>query len=399
MNKSDFLRKVIIVLTILTAIISLSGCSFKRKINLNKYISINSEGYDNFGDAYYTFDYEKFEEDYAGKIKLTENNKNTESIYSLFGYEDKETIEEKLMNDCVQLYFDKNHNLKNGDSITLKAIIDDAIALEYYNVELQFDDIDYNVNNLKKVSEFDPFEYIDIEFTGVAPKGEIKISANYEIPEMQYINITYENISNTDACNNGDSIVVKVQEYNSQENFVSEFGETIIKREKTFTVSGLKEYLNDSSLITDDLYNSMEKELMDYFYAHKAQKWNKDSVLNDIHLDRLYLLNQKSGKQLDYSNRLYFLYEVNVTCSDNENFTYYWWGQFTNLIVNKDGTIEIDLNNYMKSESSSGFFENSGDYLKLCKYHYVAGFETIEDFENSLIISKLEDYTYKKYMR
>lgn len=401
MKKIKILKKIFMYLLLVTAMLSLYGCSlsFKKKINLNKYVTVETEGYDTVGSVRYSFDLDKFEEDYAGKIKQSDNYPKSTTIYGLYDYDEKLTIEEMLLDDCVGFYFDKNNGLCNGDEIVLKANIDQTIATEYYNVELIFDDINYKVENLKNVSDFDPFDYIEVEYSGIAPNGVFEVKPNLNIPEMQYLNITYENTTSNGGCDNGDIFKVKVKEQYDVNSFVSQFGERVVNYEKEYTISGLKEYLNDNSYISDELYDNMNQQLMDYFYSYKAKNWNNKTVLNDIHLNSLYLLNSKPGKQLEYSNRLYLVYEVNVTCPDNETFTYYWYGEFTNLILNEDGSVEVDLNNYLKSTSSSGFFSNSGDFLKPCEKHYVAGFSTVEDFENTYIITKLEDYKYVKYYR
>ena len=62
--------KALMILGILAfAVFTLTGCGTKT-IDLNKYISVDVDGYDSFGKASATFDYDAFRKDYSDKIKL-----------------------------------------------------------------------------------------------------------------------------------------------------------------------------------------------------------------------------------------------------------------------------------------------------------------------------------------
>ena len=390
--------KALLMLGIVTsAMLTFSGCSRTKKINLNKYVTISSEGYDSVGEAYAHFDLDKFEEDYAGKIKVTENHQSSNNG---FWYDDeKQSVEEMLLNDCVEdFYFDRDTGLSNGEEITLSMDLNNTIAKEYYNVELSFDDMTFKVEDLKETKEFNPFEHVDITFSGVSPNGNMEIKPD-NIPEMDYITFTALGKSGNDIAN-GENVKIQAKLNVSESTFAKETGKTLSETENLYSVDGLVEYLNDVSLIPDDLYNQMNQQLLDYFNSHAAQKWESDSEMADMELLGTYLLNAKPGKSLEYNNRLYFIYKVNYSNKKISNFEYIWYGEFTNITVNGDGSIDVDLNDYMYGWAKSGFFSNEGDYLDVEDTgYYVAGFKTIEDFENTYIITKLEDYTYTQNVR
>ena len=394
--------KVLMMISIaIVAALSLVGCSFgKKKINLNKYITITADGYENVGNAYFEFDLNKFEEDYAGKIKMPENYHG--SGYGFWEYDEKQSIEAMLLDDCVKdVYFDKNTNLKNGDEITLSMDINNTIATEYYNVELEFTDMKYTVEGLKEPSEFNPFDYISVSFDGTSPNGKVTIEPNYDIPEMQYLFIVLDGKDSftESGLKNGDSVTVSVSHMMDESWFAQQYGEILSQTDKSYTVEGLPEYLDDVSLIPQDLYNQMNQQLLDYFNSYCATNW-EDHESASLELLGTYLLNAKPGKNLDYNNRLYFVYKVEYSNKDISDFTYYWYGEFMNITIDSDGKVDVDLNDYKYGWAKSGLFNTDGDYLKVegtsC---FVAGFATIEDFEKTYIISKLEDYTYTQNVK
>ncbi|MDE6128158.1 MAG: hypothetical protein K2G16_03075, partial [Lachnospiraceae bacterium] len=64
------------------AMFALTGCG-KTTVNLNKYITIECAGYDSLGTASFSFDYEAFEKDYSGKIKLSSKDSNEMKLLGL----------------------------------------------------------------------------------------------------------------------------------------------------------------------------------------------------------------------------------------------------------------------------------------------------------------------------
>ena len=84
-----------------------------RTINLNKYVKVNTQGYDGYGTASVELDTDKLEKDFAGKIKLTSDGKSEIKKYQgvmdladLFGSSSKikGNQEEKLALALVEEY-------------------------------------------------------------------------------------------------------------------------------------------------------------------------------------------------------------------------------------------------------------------------------------------------------
>lgn len=121
-----------------------TGCG-TTKVDLNDYVTISAEGYDSMGRATYSFDTEKFLEDYGDKIKLNDEVKSAEIT--------SENAANKLLDLCVQADLDRTGNLKNGDVVTITASIsgNGNLFVEKFGSALSVDTKEYSVEGLEEV--------------------------------------------------------------------------------------------------------------------------------------------------------------------------------------------------------------------------------------------------------
>ena len=118
------LKRLILGGLIGTCMFVLTGCG-TTTVNLNKYVTIESSGYDSMGTAMSTFDYDAFEDDFSGKIKLSKNAKSNELAMEFFEGDDPSEL---LIDMCVSRKLDKYSDLSNGDIVTLEWDCDEEVA-------------------------------------------------------------------------------------------------------------------------------------------------------------------------------------------------------------------------------------------------------------------------------
>ncbi len=387
-------RRFLLIAAAAAGMIALSGCG-STTVDLNKYITIEAEGYDSMGTAECHFDYSAFKKDYEGKIKV--NKKKTEEMAAA-GMLNGMTADELLLSTCVSQTLDEENDLSNNDVVTLKWNCNDFMAEEYFNTKLEYSDISYTVSGLKELGSFDPFEYVDVSFSGTSPNGTMTIMTDDSRPEMDHISLTCDKKG---GLKEGETVKVTASysSYDGPYTFAEKFGSLLGKTEETYTVNGLSRYITDISEIPDDLYGKMDTQLQDTFRAH-ASKWSNPNALLELKPIGNYLLTIKDGMNDGWSsntnNYLYYLYQVTIENEDDDPapFVYYWYGYFTDIMLLPDGTCTVDLSNYTVSESSMGFGISMGDYLPIDDSHYVAGFADLESFFNQQIVSKIEKYDY-----
>jgi hypothetical protein len=372
------LKKLILLGITAGAMCSLAGCG-STTVDLDKYITFNESGYNSMGTVSYTFDYDQFESDYADKIKVSSN---ASDLGLLIG----ETSSELLLDTCVGESLDKSSGLSNGDTVTLKWNCDDNAASEYFNVTLKYSDIEYEVSNLETVDLFNPFDYVDISFSGISPQGTLTITPNYDQSEIQYVTFSADNKSDLKL---GDTVTVTAVMSCSADDFVAKFGSVLSQTEQTYTVDGISEYITDISEIPSDIYDKMDKALQDDLAADYVS-WNNDT-LKDITLLGNYMLSCKDGAWALTYNYVYFVYKVTVDIdSADGDFNYYWYGYYKDVAVLEDGTLSVDISDY--TVPSTGWFA-----LEVIEFQdkYYYGFEDLNSLYNEHVVDKISSYEYK----
>jgi len=166
------IKFMFLVGTILLAMFMFTGCG-STTVDLNKYMTIEVTGYDSRGTAKYTFDRKSFIEDYSDKIKI--NSKKSSDTASLGLMLDMSPAE-LLLDSCVKYELDKSKELSNGDVVTLKWNCEDNLAKENFNVKLKYSDIKHKVSELKEVDKFNPFDYVEVSFSGISPNVKVTIT-------------------------------------------------------------------------------------------------------------------------------------------------------------------------------------------------------------------------------
>lgn len=468
------IRKYLLYIIMLMIMSVLTGCG-KATIDLNKYITIEADGYDSKGTATYTFDYDAFYEDFEDKIKAeTKDNEEVEVVCMLV-----DSDAEALLELCVLPELDETSGLSNGDKIVLEWDCDDEMAEKYFNCKLKYSDITYEVKGLEEIEEFNPFDYVEvsfegisskgivvikpddsksemqyinfsvdkasgltsgenvnitasltcsedsfieeygavlektdkiytvegltevdlfnpfdyveISFTGVSPKGSIKITPDYNQSEMQYINFSVDNESGLAL---GDSVRVTASISGSEDSFVEKFGSIIGKNEETYTVEGIAKYITDISELPKETYDEMDNTLREEL-ASDFESWDNE-YLKDMQLLGTYVVTLKEGKY-SYSNSnnyVYFVYKVTAENDEsNGEFNYYWYGYYVNASVFEDGTSGVKIDTYHVPDK--GWFASEVVKIDGQKNYSYYGFKDLDSLYNKHIVEKIDSYEFK----
>lgn len=367
------------------AMLALTGCG-KTTVNLNEYITIEADGYDSLGTASYTFDYDAFQKDYSKKIKLNSKNSSELSAYGLLA---GETTPELLLDVCVDCRLDQVNNLSNGDTVTLKWSCEDDMADEYFNCKLKYSDIELKVSGLEEVGKFNPFDYVEITFSGMSPSASMTINPNYDQKEMQYVTFSSDK---THDLKNGDTFTVTASITSSVDTFVENFGVILGETEKEYTVDGLPYYATKASDIPSATLDSMVSQGEDVFRAQVANGWSKPESLVDVSYIGNYFLSPKPDMVTYCNNYIYLIYKITANNPDPaETITYYFYASFKDISVNPDdNTANVDLSDC--TVPKSGWF--SSETFKVGGYTY-PGYETLDALASACVTTKIDSYQYE----
>lgn len=102
----------------------------------------------------------------------------------------------------------------------------------------------------------------------------------------------------------------------------------------------------------------------------------------------------KPGIDVENKNIYYGIYKLSISSGENE-FSYYMYCTFQNLMLLPDGTCSVDLTDYSIPEVSVDFWgEIQGEGFKSGDYYY-AGYEDLDSLFNHCVTKNIEWYEYE----
>lgn len=370
----------IIIGTALSMGIFFTGCG-TTTINANDYLTISTEGVDTKGTASYHLDTEKL---------INDNLK-------AFGLEDDSDMEyfDALGRIEVGLKgkLDKSDELSNGDEVTFKWKVKNLDEIEEkYKVKLEYSDKSFTVEGLEEPQEFDPFDYVTVSFSGIAPDGRAVIECSSDIPVM--LDFAAEN---GDHLSNGDVVKVTANSYYGSDlkSYCFDNGYVPISVEKEYTVDGLAGYVQTLDEIPDDAYNKMDYHAQDLLRAHIANT-EKEGYLSKVELLGNYMLTPKDQSiYVNNKNYLYYIYKVTF----NDGLSYYHYTYYTNIMLLEDGTCSFDLSSAVAPKGSVFFGVESGEVYWATDKIFFSGYGDLDSLFNKHVTSKIGEYKYESTVK
>ena len=245
-KKSGFPKALLVVAATAAAVAAVAVFwVYKRSnvIDLNKYYTLTIQGYDGSGSAELTFDSEKFEKKYKGKITLNEKKAREwaekhgdadfveEAMDSFKDYEPLEGMSEVLDADFYEI--SPSEDLSNGQTIKFECDEEVRETLEaIYNCKLK-NLKDYKVEGLKKVDRYDPFENLSVTFKGTNGSG----TAEFTKPDDKIGQMLNYTIDGNGLLRNGQEVAIHTdKKYND---LVDEYSTYLTRCSYTIEVTGL----------------------------------------------------------------------------------------------------------------------------------------------------------------
>ena len=411
---------VVAALVAVGLIILLLSVLIKPSIKLNDYMTVSTEGIDQYGRAVAEFDRQQFNEDYGKKLNKTNKNKNSKknkkskkgklSLFSkAFGddydsyYDDYyESGTASFMDECVSWSFDKDSYLSNGDIITLQWDCNPEVALEKYGYKLKYKEISLEVTDLPEAGKFDPFDGLEVTFEGIGPDGRASIMNYPDMPETEDFRYF---LDKTDGLSNGDTVKVSITSYDDNNDLLiqrcaEQFGKIPSELEKTYTVKGLSKYVENMSEISDDCINEMRKTAEDYLETNTANYFDEsEKRLGTAYIGNFFLTNKNPDNGYASNNMLCLVYKTRIKdeYSDKKNKfvvenNFYWYMCFYDILVDPDGKNTVNLDNYFLP--SNTVYVDSGisaGWFSTYSWSY-SGFYSLGDLYREIVINNQDSF-------
>ncbi len=348
--------------------------NMKPKINLNKYIHVTSSGYDGYGSADITIDWEAIDDKYGDKIKLTDMvDEEDTGIFS------SRISPVEILSEFVDISCDKQTELSNGDKLSYTIEVDEEFT-EYLKCKVTTKDGTYEVSDLEKIGKFDPFDDLEVEFTGTAPYGEYRYTYNGEelAPYDFYCDAPVQ-------LKNGDTITISIDE-NVVETCIQSIGKAPSKLSMDYTVDGLTQYVESYDTLSKEFLTTLSKEAEDTIYSYTASQYSGEMQLSNL-TSAGYIMNIPKDESNANDNALYLIYKGSV-CGT----TIYYPVKFYNILQNGDEFTYQSNDGIMGSIYSSDLPNSSQGYTTpfACYLELVDG---IKEQYDTLLGGEFEAYS------
>ncbi len=293
----------------------------KPTINLNDYLIIDTDGYNGYGQVSQArINWSAIENDYGSALSFTRANKSMENYT---------TPVDELYN-AIDIDLDKTVWLSNGDAINYTWIVPEGI-MDVVKCNLEYEDGTFVVSNLEEVDLFDAFADIDVEFTGTAPYGKAEISYTGD----DGVSLSSISCDKKDDLSNGDTVEVTIDI--DELSFVKANGKLPKELAKTYTVSGLDEYVTDFSDLPDGIVEKLKKDAEDRIVASVASMSSLGYSVDNLEYAGYVLINAKKTTNANMRNGLYVIYKGDIIRTKDTFYTQKWYFPVKYVNILKDG--------------------------------------------------------------
>lgn len=389
---------VVAVCLILGVVSMLLGSS----INMNKYLKVTFSGYDTVGKAVITFDEERFCTENGKKLNKGANKgkgfslKNRQEVAAA-----NENAAREFLSQYVSVNVDKTENLTNGDTVNVTWTCDNAAIKAAYGLKVRCKDQQLTVSGLEKADVFDPFEGISVTFEGLDGNGDAEITGSATDPAAQEFRYS---LDKSYDLSNGDTVTVTA--YMSVDDPIeycqTMYGKIPGTQTKTYTVSGLMQYVSTLSEISADALAQMQAQAQDVYQADVAQNWGDGESLQGMTYLGTYLLKNKNSDSWGSNNLLYLVYKVSVRDrysgdegSYDKTNDIYWYICYSNLLTDGQGMTQVDTSEYNTPGDRVTIESNLQDGWWSGPSWSYRGYDSLENLYKTVVTANLESYTHE----
>ena len=268
----------------------------RRTIDLNKYVTFETTGYNGYGNVYPQIDWEKIQKKYDSRLKFTKEfeeqyGKNTDSISPV-----------AVLQSYVSVEMKSDSNLSNKDKVKYNWNVNKDYA-KYVKCNLKYKNKTYKVKGLEEVKKFDAFKDLEVSFNGISPGGAV----SFDYTGSDLTSADFQTDASNGTLANGDKIKVYLDK-SMADSYAANIGKLPEKWEKEYTVKGLWYYITSASDIDDDTMQQMKDRAEQEYNDHVESSWVDSESLESLTYMGDYLLEPVVGN----GNELYLIYHVKV---------------------------------------------------------------------------------------
>ncbi len=316
------------------------------KIPLDKFYQVEFTGEDGLGEGKLIFQKEDFEKNYLGKIKRKGRHRKRNRgilgmVTNLFLKEaEKEIILSEVEYAIMQLpELSEESQLENGDHVSLSCKEDLSWIEKSYNVKLLWEDKDLVVKGLYERTDVNPFDFLELKFTGNSPQMRVELALKNAPSWMELGDV---NISKREGLASGDKIQVTFYQELSRKAEKEHI--YFLETEKEYEIPKANSYWTSGRDIPGDTLRLLQEAFMDSLRREMTGGSAEEYIdLSGISVQYLgnYFLSRKEDAPVLGHNRLFLLFEVHVPLKGKDgsvqNIQYCNGIEYQDLLMDQDG--------------------------------------------------------------
>lgn len=412
-KKHKFKFKPIYLIPILIVLAGLIAAYFfthkkapQIEVDLSDYIDVAYNGDDGAASPSASLNTSKLLSDYGNQIAY----KNKDRKKDEFSSAANQFVSE--LENGTTFQYSKDNGLSNGEEITVVANITDSSLMEDYNVMFTNTMKSAIVDNLITSEHQDPFEYIDVSFSGESPN--ISLTANLKEDAPEYMANIEIAPSKTTDLSSGEEVNVSLI-YDEDELYKS-YGIKLDPKDKVFTAPGENNdesdankedakdkksnkdsadgYITSIDNIDENLLGTMKEKAGDLIKNTFADR----SFTQIDQINYLGAITGSDANAQELKNRVMLVYEIKAK-EDYEgkytnDYTYYSFVEYQNVKDKKgeDGSFYTEGPITTDNEIFHKFFvEDDYTYYEIPYYGFAFLEEVITRVNNALSGLDIDD--------
>ena len=253
---------------------------------------------------------------------------------------EKEIILSEVEYAVMQLpELSEESQLENGEHVSLSCKEDLSWIEKSYNVKLLWEDKDLVVKGLYERTAVNPFDFLDVQFTGNSPQMRVELALKNAPSWMELGDV---NVSKREGLASGDKIQVTF--YQELTRKAEKEHIYFLETEKEYEVPKANAYWTSGKDIPGDTLRLLQEAFMDSLHREMTGGTEGEYVdLSGISVQYLgnYFLSRKEDAPVLGHNRLFLLFEVHVPLKlkdgSVQNIQYCNGIEYQDLLMDQDG--------------------------------------------------------------
>ncbi len=369
-----------------------------KKINLEEFVEVSISGYDRYATADVDLDIEGLYAEIAKTkgIKASSGGEDKDSSEDSYDIQDFDEIEVAI--NSIYLDLSPKDSLSNGDRVTVDISYNNDIAKEI-DITFAGKNVSKKVENLKPITEIDPFKELTVSFSGISPQGQLNYSYD---GDSTYISEGSFLVDKEEDLRNGDLVTVSIDSNDAK---TISHGYILKTTSTSYEVEGLDEYVEEYANLPSAFIEELKSEAEATIDSHVESFYVEESSLNDLtYAGYIFNTAKPEGNNVKNYNEMYIIYS-GILSNSQENFSatkIYIPVMFSN-IIKKDNDISYGENNGISGSSSidntrystDGYTDPAAAYREIVEsnlknYNSEIG-DGFEEYEQKRTISKIRD--------